>query len=242
MKGATVEEQVVSIQVNGQLVAVATCTPGKLDAFAVGRLVGEGYINTRTDILDLRVLPRQHNTLVEVELALPAAQGGEAERRHRAHHGCGLLHFVDCAPETLKREWTADLPTLASFPELYRMLFEAGEAHRETGGMHSAALSDGERLVFHADDVGRHNAVDKAIGAAILAGQACDAYGLLLTSRISGEIALKGGRAGTRWIASRSIPTTLALRIASSASLPLIGRAPGKDAHFHLPGYRNAAS
>jgi len=242
VKGATVEEQIVSIQVNGQLIAVATCTPEMLDAFAVGRLVADGYISTRADVLDLRVVPRQHSTLIEVELALPAAQIGEAERRHRAQHGCGLLYFIDCAPETLKREWNADLPPLASFPELYRLLFEAADAHRETGGMHSAALTDGERLAYHADDVGRHNAVDKVIGAAVLNDDSHDAYGLLLTARISGEIALKGGRAGVRWIASRSIPTTLALRIASSASLPLIGRAPGKDAHVHLPGYRNVAS
>lgn len=242
MKGATVEEQVVSIQVNGQLVSIATCTPEKLEAFAVGRLVGEGYINTRADILDLRVNPRQNCTVIEVELSLPAAQAGEGERRHRTQHGCGLLYFLDCAPETLKREWSADPPPLETFPELYRLLFEAGDAHRETGGMHSAALTGSGRLMHHADDVGRHNAVDKVIGAALLAGDDPDAYGLLLTSRISGEIALKCARAGVRWIASRSIPTTLALRVASSASLPLIGRAPGKDAHVHLPGYRNAAS
>ena len=242
MKGATVDEQAVSIQVNGQLVAIATCTPEKLDAFAVGRLVCEGYIKTRADVLDLRVNARQNNSIVEVELALPAAQAGEGERRHRGQHGCGILYYLDCAPESLKREWIADAPPLETFPDLYRQLFEAGETHRDTGGMHSAALTDGGRLLHHADDVGRHNAVDKVIGAAVLAGEDSNTYGLLLTSRISGEIALKGARAGVRWIASRSIPTTLALRIASSASLPLIGRAPGKDAHVHQPGYRNAAS
>ena len=60
-------------------------------------------------------------------------------------------------------------------------------------------------------------------------------FQLLVTSRISGEIALKAGRAGLAWIASRSIPTTLALRIAQAASIPLVGRAPIKDAYVHNP-------
>ena len=101
--------------------------------------------------------------------------------------------------------------------------------------MHSAALSDGRSTFFHAHYVGRHNATDKAIGLGLMAGEDLNRVGLLLTSRISGEIALKAARAGLAWVASRSIPTTLALRIAAVASLPLVGRAPGKDAYTHNP-------
>jgi FdhD protein len=101
--------------------------------------------------------------------------------------------------------------------------------------MHAAALTDGEQILFAIDEVGRHNAVDKVIGQAILAGTPTTGLGLILTARISGEIALKAARAGLGWIASRSIPTTLALEIAELAELPLLARATGREARLHLP-------
>jgi FdhD protein len=84
--------------------------------------------------------------------------------------------------------------------------------------------------------VGRHNGVDKAIGAALLAGADLGALGLLTTARISGEIAEKAARAGVAWVASRSVPTTLAVELAATAGLPLVARAGSPDARvFHDP-------
>ena len=235
MKGAFVEETPVTISVNGQAVLLGTCSPDLLEAYAVGRLLAEGYIADRDDVHGVAVHGGEHGRSIIVELPLPAAQAGEGERRHRAQHGCGILYYVECAPETIRRPWSAELPDLTTFPALYQQLFAAAEIHRETGGMHSAALAKADSLLHVAHDVGRHNAVDKTIGQAVMAGLDLTETGLLLTSRISGEITLKAARAGVAWVASRSIPTTLALRIARFANLPLIGRAPGKDAFVHEP-------
>ncbi|MEX2283358.1 MAG: formate dehydrogenase accessory sulfurtransferase FdhD [Gemmatimonadota bacterium] len=235
MKGAVVDEIPVTISVNGQAVLQGTCSPDLLEAYAVGRLLAEGYIVDRDDVHAVAVHGGEQARSIVVELPLPAAQAGEGERRHRAQHGCGILYYVECSPETIRRPWSAELPDLSIFPELYRHLFAAADLHRETGGMHSAALAKGESVLHVAHDVGRHNAVDKSVGQAVLAGLNLSETGLLLSSRISGEIALKAARAGVAWVASRSIPSTLALRIARFANLPLIGRAPGKDAFVHEP-------
>jgi FdhD protein len=235
VKGAIVEEIPTTVTVNGSIVLNGTCSPALLEAYAAGRLRAEGYLTDRDDLHSVVVMGSDSARTIVVELPLPAAQAGEGERRHRTQHACGLLYFLECAPDTLRRPWRSEVPELSAFPELYRQLFASAEEHHDTGGMHSAALSDGSATLYHAHDVGRHNAVDKAIGLAILAGDDLSEYGLLVTSRISGEIAVKAARAGLGWVASRSIPTSLALRIAQAATLPLISRAPGRDAFVHSP-------
>lgn len=235
MKGAIVDETPVVITVNGKAVLQGTCTPDQLEAYAVGRLLAEGYVTERGDVLAAHVSGTDSTRTVAVELPLPAAQAGEAERRHRHQHGCGILYFLDCAPESLRRPWVNEAPNAEVFADIYRQLFAAAEHLKEAGGMHSAALSNGANCIHVAHDVGRHNAVDKTIGLAVLADEDITRYGLVVTSRISGEIALKAARARLAWIASRSIPTSLAVRIAQAASLPMVGRAPGKDAFIHKP-------
>ena len=233
MKATIVDEVPVTVTVNGRPVFQATCSPDLLEAFAIGRLLSEGYALDR--VHSIAVTGSEQARVVAVELPLPAAQAGDAERRHRAQHGCGILYYLDCAPETIRRPWPADPPDLRLFPDLFALLFAAERELPETGGIHSAALCADSEMAYVAHDVGRHNAVDKVIGLAVLAGEDLSKYGLVLTARISGEIALKSARARLTWVASRSIPTTLALRIARNANLSLVGRAPGHDAVLHEP-------
>src|SRR5207247_2435748 len=89
---------------------------------------------------------------------------------------------------------------------LFKELFARGERYNETGGIHAAALTDGERLLCHAEDIGRHNAVDKVIGAAVIARELLRGRGLLVTGRISAELAYKAARAGLAWVATPSVP------------------------------------
>src|SRR5207247_740880 len=98
---------------------------------------------------------------------------------------------------------------------LFKELFARGERYNETGGIHAAALTDGERLLCRAEDIGRHNAVDKVIGAAVIARELLRGRGLLVTGRISAELAYKAARAGLAWVATPRVPSTLALTIAA---------------------------
>ena len=92
-------------------------------------------------------------------------------------------------------------------------------------GSHAAALTDGAQLLTHAEDIGRHNAVDKVLGARILAGARPDDLILLVTGRISGELAFKAARARIGVVATPSVPSTIAVEIAQAAGMVLIGRA-----------------
>ena len=116
---------------------------------------------------------------------------------------------------------------------LFKALFARGERYRDTGGIHAAALTDGATLLTHAEDIGRHNAVDKVIGALLLGRRSPAGLGMLVTGRISAELASKAGRAGIAWVATPSVPSTLAVDIARRTGMTLVGRAVSGTPHLH---------
>jgi FdhD protein len=117
------------------------------------------------------------------------------------------------------------IPDLAHTRKLFKELFAKGVRYNETGGIHAAALTDGETLLTHAEDIGRHNAVDKVLGAMVMAGQRPEDLILLVTGRISGELAFKAARARLSVVATPSVPSSLAVDIARAAGIALVGRA-----------------
>lgn len=223
------------IEVNGRRLAVWSCSPGHPDALALGWLLAEGYLEPGDRLPALAVVESDAATGVRIDLPAGRVARADAERAHRHAHGCGLAHFSRCEPGRLRAPRRAPLPPDADFPALFQALFSADDGRRDPGGTHAAALSDGTALRHRVEEVGRHNAVDKTIGRALLAGDDLARYGLVLTARVSGEIALKAARAGIGWIASRSVPTTLALEIAGAAGVPVLARAAGRSPRLHLP-------
>ncbi|HZI22705.1 MAG TPA: formate dehydrogenase accessory sulfurtransferase FdhD, partial [Gemmatimonadales bacterium] len=150
--------------------------------------------------------------------------------------GCGAVSTFLADPHAVKHAPArGEPPPPERLRALFKDLFAAGERYNETGGIHAAALTDGERLLFHAEDIGRHNAVDKVIGAAVIARQRLAGRGLLVTGRISAELAFKGARAGLSYLATPSVPSTLALTIARRSGVILVGRAVSGTPHVHRP-------
>jgi FdhD protein len=217
-----VQELPFRIEVNGRVVLAWSCSPGAWRALALGRLVGEGYAAAAEPPPALAEATSPAGTPA-VRTTLPAERVAavEAERRHQAEHGCGLLHHVRCAPPGERVPGTGRLPDAAALERAFRALFQVGGP-----GRHAAAVAGPDGALWHATAAaGRHDAVDTAIGAALLAGEALASLGLVTTSRVSGTMALHAARAGVAWVASRSLATTLALEIATAAGLPVITRA-----------------
>jgi FdhD protein len=142
--------------------------------------------------------------------------------------GCGAVSTFLADPATVEsKPARGAVPGLEQLRALFKQLFAKGERYKDTGGIHAAALVDREAssLIAHAEDIGRHNAVDKALGAALLAGRAVEGLGLLVTGRISAELAFKAARAGLAYVATPSVPSTLAVEIARRSGMVLVGRA-----------------
>lgn len=229
------DEVAVWLEVNGAPAVTWMCTPEQLEELVVGWLHGEGYIDSLDDLVSLRPCATDLGFWADVVPERVAAIAAEDRQRVLAS-GCGavpvFLGDADGAPVSPAR---GEPPALEVMRALFKDLFAHGERYQTTGGIHAAALTDGASIPFHAEDIGRHNAVDKVIGAALLARRPLPGLGLLVTGRISAELAFKAARAGLAWIATPSVPSTLAATIARRSGLTLVGRAVSGTPQVHHP-------
>jgi len=123
--------------------------------------------------------------------------------------------------------------TLSAMPEQLRA---QQKVFASTGGLHGAALFDANGAVLTVrEDIGRHNAVDKVMGAALQAGRPTEGLVLLVTGRISGELAFKAARARMSLVATPSVPSSIAVDIARAAGMTLVGRAVSGAPQVHDP-------
>jgi FdhD protein len=112
------------------------------------------------------------------------------------------------------------------------------ELHRVTHGVHSAALCDGQKIVMFADDIGRHNAIDKVIGRCILADLPAENHGLIFSGRISSEMLLKAARRGFPVVISVASPTNVAVRMATDIGMTVVGMVRGKRMNIYSGAWR----
>jgi FdhD protein len=222
------DERPLAIEFNGIGYAVMMATPADLDDFAHGFASSERLIDAAGDILDISWHPAERGTILRVQLVPERAERVIERVRHRvSESSCGL-----CGIENLEQA-LRPLPKVGGVPPASDAVFAALAAldghqvlNRATGAVHGAALcaADGAiRLVR--EDVGRHNAFDKLIGAMQRGGLGWDGGFALLTARCSYELVEKAVLAGCPALATISAPTGLALERAREAGLALIGLA-----------------
>jgi FdhD protein len=206
--------------------AVMLATPADLEDFVTGFSFTEGLIETATDIRGLRIHPEDGGFSANVELSARALHNFLAGRRVRNTQGrtsCGLCGVEDIADvhRSLRRVHSIAVPESA-----VQIAAASLRSHqplsRSTRAAHAAAWADIEgNIVAVREDIGRHNALDKLIGAA-LRGAFEPTYGFcLISSRCSFEMAQKAIAAGFPALVSISAPTAYAVRTAQSAGLAL---------------------
>lgn len=221
-------EAPVAIEVDGFGYAVMMMTPADLEDFARGFMLTERLADTTDDILAIEPFESERGWIVRVALA-DRCRGRIADRvRHRTSDtGCGLCGISGL--EQIERPLPAPPPQ----PEIATIaIFHAIEAirihqplNRETGAVHAAALCDGDgHIQFAREDVGRHNALDKLIGALAAQRRAIDGF-LLLTSRVSFEMVDKALVARAPMVVGISAPTSMAIDHARAHSLTLVALA-----------------
>ena len=233
---AVVEEVPVWLEVNGRPAVTWMCTPDLLEELAIGWLHGEGYIDS-IDQVRLRPCATDLGFWAEVPEDRVAAVQAEGRKPVLAS-GCGAVSTFLADPATVEAQPARGTPPgLEELRGLFKALFAKGERYKDTGGIHAAALIDPASLpsplIAHAEDIGRHNAVDKVLGGALLARRQVQGLGLLVTGRISAELAFKAARAGLAYVATPSVPSTLAVEIARRSGMVLIGRAVSGHPQHH---------
>ncbi|HKI53508.1 MAG TPA: formate dehydrogenase accessory sulfurtransferase FdhD [Anaerolineales bacterium] len=217
----TIVETPVSLTVNGEVWLTFMCTPVDLEALAVGFLYNEGIIESMDEVEDVRVC--EHGDNVDLWLN----RSVEQPTSWRRTSGCtGGMTAVDLLA---KPNVSFDGDRLEVQPEaignLVEMLFESQSLYRETGGVHTSALSDGEEIILSADDIGRHNTLDKIAGMCLMRNVFPEKRILITTGRISSEMLQKAARLRAPILISRTSPSSLSIEMAERYGITLIGYA-----------------
>jgi FdhD protein len=228
-------EEPLAIQVRGLRqepvsVAVTMRTPGNDFELAAGFLVTEGLVHDRREVAGVRycdVAPEeQHYNVVTVDLTVPFT-ADFADRHFFASSSCGICGKASLDQVEISCPAIAPGPTVArsSIVSLPDALRRAQRIFEQTGGLHAAALfhPDG-RLIEAREDVGRHNAVDKLVGHALLSGHLPLRERILMVSgRVSFEIVQKAALAGIPVTCAVSAPSSLAVEAAERLGMTVVG-------------------
>lgn len=217
----TIVESPVSLTVNGAVWLSFMCTPVDLEAMAVGFLYNEGVIESMDDVADVRVC--EHGDNVDVWLKYNAEQPTSWRRTSGCTGGVTAVDLL-ARPNVSFEEDRFKLGPEA-IGRLVEMLFEAQALYRETGGVHTSALSDGETIVFSAEDIGRHNTLDKIAGLCLMNDVWPATRVLITTGRISSEMLQKAARLQAPILISRTSPSSLSIEMAKRYGITLIGYA-----------------
>lgn len=216
--GAVVDEGLVRLHVNGAELATFMCTPFDLDLLALGFLRSEGIIAGREDVRLLVECPTK--SCVEVWLRRADVQ---LPTRAILTSGCGGGITFDDLSQRVPAVQSTTRITPQQIEEGMHQLLAAATLYRETRGVHTAGLSDGNRLVAVTQDVGRHNTLDKLWGACMVHGIDPADHVLFATGRISSEMLNKAAKMRVPVVISRTSPTSLSVRLAEEWTITLIG-------------------
>ena len=213
-------EKKVKISVNGRHALSLYCTPVMVREFVVGVVHNEGLIEGEWCTERMSIEYGE-----EILVDIPSS-GKLSEGERIITSGCA-------GGISAGRESGEKISDNATFmAESVRSIFgdfqRKSEVYRSTGGVHSAALTDGDHILAFAEDIGRHNAVDKVIGDCLLENIPFEGKIMLASGRLSSEIVLKCARCGIPVVVSRAAPTSLAVKLADSSGLTLLGFVRGK--------------
>lgn len=209
--------------------SVTMRTPGNDAELALGFLFTEGIIQSAEDVIDVRHLPGDENVIVATlhESVIPDIQ--QMERHFYTTSSCGVCgkSSIDAVKVVQNRSFPSNHFTVAA-EMLYGLpdqLAQVQEVFENTGGLHASALFDlsGNNLIVR-EDVGRHNALDKVIGAMLNKNEVpLHEHVLLLSGRASFELIQKAAMAGIRLVAAVGAPSSLAVQLARDQEITLIG-------------------
>ena len=227
VKAEVVREQPLTVYVNGERFLTLLCSPFDLEPLVLGYLWMEKVIAGLDEVTGLSVSAVDGRA--DVTLTRPVTL--PTERILTSGCGGGITFRID--PRLFPRvRSTLKVKPEALAARLHDLLRGARHYHASRG-IHGAALADADRVLLVAEDVGRHNAVDKLKGLALLRGLPTDDRILLSTGRVSSEMLLKAARMGVPLIASRTSPTEMAVALAEQLGITVAGYVRGDGLNLY---------
>ncbi|WP_145366356.1 formate dehydrogenase accessory sulfurtransferase FdhD [Staphylococcus capitis] len=227
-----VTEFPLTIMVNGEEFATIICSPTNMEELVLGFLASDGAILKRDELKSIQI--DDSKGFAHVELTKSLGDRFEYSTKRMIASCCGKSR------EFYFHNDAAIAKTSMSKIELHpqqilRMMTQLQSASvifKQTGGLHNAAISDGNTFFEHRQDIGRHNALDKLYGYCIQRHISVRDKVLIFSGRISSEILIKAAKIGVGVILSKSAPTTLAVQLAKDLNITAIGFI--RDGNFNI--------
>ena len=242
-------EEPLEVRVDGDPFAVIMRTPGADRELAAGFLFAERVLASASDIESIERDPESRNAIdVRIGAARAQALALRADHRRRVvtSSSCGLcgrvtIESLRVEAPAIVADWIIPAAVIAGLPDALR---RAQAVFDETGGLHGAGLFDRSgNLEITAEDVGRHNAVDKLVGQMLLAGRLPLDHSILFVSgRTSYEIVQKAFLAGIPVVGAVSAPSSLAVELAGESGITLLGFVRGPAFNVYSHAHRLAAA
>ena len=229
-------EAPVSLTVNGEVWLTFMCTSSQLEALAIGFLFNEGIIQDFNEVAASRVCENNEN----VDIWLNHAT--EKPKKWTRTSGCtGGMTSVDTHMDIEPAQHQNNvILSPKQIPLLLKMLDENQTLYRQTGGLHTSILTDGAENIISAEDIGRHNTLDKIAGTMLMENITFEKRILLTTGRISSEMIQKAAKIKAEVVISRTSPSSLAVQIAEEEGITLIGYAKKHRFNVYTHGERIA--
>jgi FdhD protein len=231
-------EAPVTIYLNGRELVTLLCTPEKIDLLALGFLRSEGLISSIDDLAALRV--RQDEGIVDVDLKSKTGLAEKLYGKRTITSGCGKGTVFFNVLDSLRSSPLEGRLEISAGKILFLMdsLQEKAELFKATGGVHSAALADQEKILFFSEDIGRHNAIDKIVGECLQAGMVTDDKIIVTSGRLSSEVLLKAAKLKIQLLISRAAPTSLCVELAEHLNITLAGFVRGRRINIYSHRWR----
>lgn len=220
-----IKEQAVTLYLNGREIVTLLCAGHHLDELAAGFFFAEGFLETSADLEGLEVNEAEGkvNLIIRSDMSLTE----RLWQKRTVTSGCGKGSLFYYSLDALLSRPVASTMRLSVNQILDRVedLNRLSETYRRTHGVHNTAVADGERIVLFRDDIGRHNAVDMIVGHFFLNNLSLEDKFLITTGRLTSEILIKAAKIRIPVLVSRNTATSLAVELARSLNITLIGYA-----------------
>ncbi len=208
-------EMEFTIYVNQKALVTILCTAAKLNYLVIGYLYAEGIISGIGDVVSMRV--SEEEALADVRLKNPGYKLPKLRKL-----GCSGSSVFKTQGQRVDSDLVATPEEVLS---LMKQFLEQMELYRLSGGVHTSALSDTRNLLVVAEDIGRHNTLNKIQGECLLRGISTRDRLMLITGRISSEMLLKAAKMQVPIVVSRHSPTKNAILLARDMGIALVGQA-----------------
>ena len=214
-------EEAVDLFVNGKKMITFMCTPDNLSEMALGYLYSRGLIDNIDEFIGAAPCSSGKRVFALVDRELKEEV---YSIKNIVMSGCGSGELPR-GSQFYRREVRSGYRVgIENIRDAFVSMLESARLHQTTGGTHSAAIKDSNGKILVREDIGRHNAVDKVIGAALLEGMELDRSTVVITGRVSSDMVVKAAGAGVPVVASMRITSNMAINIANEYRVNLIGR------------------